>query len=178
MNRRAAPHRGIDAHYGQGDDSQPSKTQLKRASHDLQKLGQAIAALPQDKLDRIAMPEPLRDAIEMLRRTRSHEGRRRQLQYVGKLMRNADEPALREALAAETIGSARESLALHEAERWRNEMIDDDDAVARWLAAHPQADAQALRQLVQAARRDRKAADQRQAASARALFRFIKPLLS
>jgi ribosomal 50S subunit-associated protein YjgA (DUF615 family) len=129
-----APHRGVDVHYGDfGDedttDRRPSKTRLKQQSHDLQDLGVAVAALPADRLAAIDMPDNLRDAIETYRRTRSHEGRRRQMQYVGKLMRSADEAALREAVAAATLGSAKETLALHEAERWRAELVASDDAL-------------------------------------------------
>src|SRR5690606_6038928 len=107
MARRAAPHRGIDTHYGDDDESQarPSKTQLKQQSHELQKLGEAVAELSAERLAAVPMPEALRLAIGELRRTKSHEGRRRQLQYVGKLMRSADEAALREAVAAATLGS-------------------------------------------------------------------------
>ena len=65
----------------------PSKTQRKRDSHELQHLGEALAALPDERLARLELPEGLADALREYRRTRSHEGRRRQLQYVGKLMR-------------------------------------------------------------------------------------------
>ena len=66
MTRRAAPHRGIDAHYGdpaEVDDDRPSKTQLKQQSHDLQKLGQALGELSDDQFNRTDMPEALRDAL-------------------------------------------------------------------------------------------------------------------
>ncbi len=182
MARPAAPHRGIDIHYGEAEavDLRPSKTRLKQKSHDLQALGVAVAALPDERLAAIAMPEPLRDAIEEFRRTRSHEGRRRQMQYVGKLMRSADEDALREAVAAATLGSAKETLALHEAERWRAELIADDDALPRWLQAHPDTDTQQLRSLVRAARRDASGLvpEARQPKSFRELFQFIRPLLT
>src|SRR4051794_19984061 len=114
MSKRAAPHRGIDVHYGEAEveDSRPSKTRLKQQSHDLQELGVALAALSDERLAKIEMPESLRDAIEEFRKTRSHEGRRRQMQYVGKLMRSADEAALREAVAEATVGSAQETLRL------------------------------------------------------------------
>ena len=162
MARRAAPHRGIDTHYGdasaEGDDaeaeSRPSKTQLKQQSQALQTLGLALSELSAERFAAIDMPEGLRGAIAEFRRKKSHEGRRRQLQYVGKLMRSADEAALREALAAATLGSARETLALHEAERWRAELIAGDDALTRWQQAHPDTDTQQLRSLVRAARRD------------------------
>ncbi len=185
MSRRAAPHRGIDVHYGDDDsgdaaDDRPSKTQLKQQSHALQKLGEQLAGLSDDRLARTEMPEPLRDAIEALRRTRSHEGRRRQLQYVGKLMRSADEAPLREAVAEAELGSARQALLLHEMERWRNELIASDDTLTRWLQAHPQTDAQQLRSLVRAARRDSAAlsVEDRQPRSVRDLFQFIKPFIT
>jgi ribosome-associated protein len=185
MARRAAPHRGldtaeIDALAGDDDtDARPSKTERKAASHDLQKLGLALAELSDARLAATAMPEGLRDAIEQFRRTRTHEGRRRQLQYVGKLMRGVDDAPLREAVAEAQLGSARETLALHEAERWRAELIADDDALTRWLQAHPDTDAQRLHSLVRAARRDAAALppEQRQPKSYRELFQFLKPLL-
>jgi len=187
MARRAAPHRGIDIHYGAaaGDaedadaDLRPSKTQLKQKSHELQALGLAVSELSAERLAAIEMPDALRGAIVEFRRTRSHEGRRRQLQFVGKLMRAADEATLREAVAAATLGSARETLALHEAERWRAELVAGDDALARWLQAHPDTDTQRLRSLVRAARRDAAAMapEARQPKSFRELFQFIKPMI-
>ena len=190
MARRAAPHRGIDVHYGEplafdqeGLPTRPSKTRLKQQAHDLQALGVAVAALSADRLTALNIPEPLRDAIGEYRRTKSHEGRRRQMQLVGKLMRSADEALLREAVAEATLGSARETLALHEAERWRAELVADDDALTRWMQAHPNSDAQQLRSLVRAARRDAAkpplpGQDTRQPKSFRDLFQLIKPSLA
>ena len=122
----------------------------------------------------------LREAIVEYRRTRSHEGRRRQMQYVGKLMRSADADALREAVAEAKLGSARETLLLHEAERWRDELLADDAAQTRWMATHPGCDAQQLRSLVRAARRDAAGldAEARHPRSFRELFQFLKPHLS
>lgn len=182
MTRRAAPHRGLELPYGGGndadDDDRPSKTQLKQKSHDLQALGVELAALSDERLAATEMPEALRDAIEEYRRTRSHEGRRRQMQYVGKLMRSADEAVLREAVAAAALGSARETLKLHEVERWRGELIADDAALDRWVQAHPETDVQRLRSLVRAARRDAAASvEQRQTKNFRELFQFLKPFI-
>ncbi|MFO1328646.1 MAG: ribosome biogenesis factor YjgA [Rubrivivax sp.] len=180
MSRRPAPHRGVDAHYGDGaGDDRPSKTQLKAQSHDLQKLGLQLTELSSEQLAAADMPETLRDALETYRRTKSHEGRRRQMQYVGKLMRSADEGPLREAVAAATLGSAQDTLRLHEAERWRAELIADDDALTRWMAAHPDTDAQQLRSLVRAARRDTATIgpEDRQPRAVRELFQFIKPYI-
>ena len=186
MARRAAPHRGIDVHYGDAPDAsdsdaddRPSKTQLKQQSHDLQKLGLELAALSDDTLDAVDMPESLRDALAEFRRTKSHEGRRRQLQYVGKLMRGADADALREAVATATLGSAQNALALHVVEHWRAELIAGDEAMTRWMAEHPETDTQELRSLVRAARRDAAglAPEARQPKSFRDLFQYLKPYL-
>ena len=184
MARKAAPHRGIDVHYGEplafdehGEPTRPSKTRLKQQSQDLQVLGVAVTELSSDRLAAIDMPEALRDAIDQFRRTKSFEGRRRQMQLVGKLMRNADEEGLREAVAAAKLGTAKETLALHETERWRAELIADDDALTRWMLAHADTDSQQMRSLVRAARRDAVSAatDGRQPRSHRDLFQFIKP---
>jgi len=83
-------------------------------------------------------------------------------------------------VAAFALGSAKDTLALHEAERWREALIDDDEALTRWMAEHPDTDAQRLRSLVRAARRDRAALtpEQRQPRSFRELFQFIRPLIT
>jgi len=126
----------------------------------------------------LTMPDGLRDAIAEYKRTRSFEGRRRQLQYIGKQMRFADEAPLREAVAAFKLGSARDTLTLHEAERWRDELVADDEALTRWAAECPGSDLQRLRSLVRAARKDAAAApEQRNGRGYRELFQFIKPWL-
>lgn len=159
-------------------DARPSKSQLKRDMIELQALGEALAELPPQRLAATAMPEGLRSAIEEYRRTRSHEGRRRQMQYIGKLMRQADAEPLREAVAAVRLGSARDTLLLHEAERWRAELVADDAALERWAHTYPQSDLQQLRSLVRAARADAATdAGQRHGRGWRALFQFVKPFV-
>ena len=161
---------GADSDFGR-----PSKTRLKKESHELQDLGQALVELPDKRLDELEMDESLREAIREYKRTRSHEGRRRQMQYVGKLMRRADVEPLREAVAAMQLGQAKDALALHEAERWRTELIASDDALTRWTAAHPSSDVQQLRSLVRAARKDAAVApEQRSGRAYRDLFKFIR----
>ncbi|MBP6899805.1 MAG: DUF615 domain-containing protein [Burkholderiaceae bacterium] len=160
------------------DAGRPSKTRLKQQAHDLQQLGAELAALPQSRLDDTPMPDALREAIAEYRRTRSHEGRRRQLQFIGKQMRFADEAPLREVVAQFKLGAAKDALALHEAERWRDALIADPDALTRWIAQFPDSDLQQLRSLVRTARADAAAApEQRSGRGYRALFQFIKPYL-
>ncbi|AMO21978.1 ribosome biogenesis factor YjgA [Ramlibacter tataouinensis] len=134
-----------------------SKTDLKRESEQLQKLGEALLTLRQDLMDGLALPDKLSDALEETKRITNFEGRRRQLQFVGKLMRGLDEEtlqAVRDALEVQQKGSAADAIALHEAEKWRDELITDEDALQRWLAAHPGTDTQQLRALIRQARKD------------------------
>lgn len=185
---RAADASGVDAPDADeppGDAAafglvdRPSKTRRKQDSHELQALGQALSELPEARLAALPMPEILRDALLELRRTRTHEGRRRQLQYVGKLMHRADPEPLREAVAAMQLGSARETLALHQAEHWRAALIADDEALGRWARAHPDDDLQHLRSLVRAARRDAAASpEQRSGRAFRELFRHVRERLA
>jgi ribosome-associated protein len=157
---------------------QPSKTQLKQQMLALQQLGQQLTELPAERLRALELPERLRDAIEEFKRTRSHEGRRRQLQFIGKLMRTVDPEPLRAALDAHALGPARESLRLHEAERWRLELVSDERAAARWAQAFPHSDLARLRTLIGAAQREQQVGDgQRHGRAWRTLFQFIKPHL-
>ncbi len=180
MSQRPAPGRtpARDADTPFDDEGRPSKTQLKREAHELQQLGRDLAEMPESRLLAVAMPENLRDAVLEMRRTRSHEGRRRQMQYVGKLMRQADAGPLREAVAQIKLGTALNSLQLHEAERWREELLADDDALTRWANDWPESDLQQLRALVRQARQQRLAEalpgqGQRQGRAYRELFRFV-----
>jgi len=157
----------------------PSKTRRKQQAHDLQSLGEDLVELPASRLVGLPMPEVLRDAIAQFHRTRTFEGKRRQLQYIGKQMRFADEAPLREAVAHFKLGSAKDTLTLHEAERWRDELVTDDEALTRWAADFPGSDLQQLRSLVRAARKDAAAApEQRNGRGYRELFQFVKPWLS
>jgi ribosome-associated protein len=156
----------------------PSKSARKRDAHELQSLGEALVELPADRLAALAIGDSLRNAIDEYRRTRSHEGRRRQMQLIGKLMRNEEVEPLREAVADYKLGGARDALALHQAERWRAELVAGDEAVDRWMASHPQSDRQQLRALVRNARKDAGLPpEQRHGRAWRELFQWIKPRL-
>ena len=153
----------------------PSKTRLKQESHALQELGEAVVALPDARLDGLGIAEQLLDAIRTFKKTRTHEGRRRQMQYIGKLMRVHDVEPIRQAVADMQLGRAKDSLALHQAERWRAELIADDAAATKWIAAHPTTDAQQLRSLIRAARKDAALVPEKRSGRAfRELFQFIK----
>ena len=156
------------------DGSAPSRNELKKQMQDLQELGEAVAALPVDRLDKLPIDERLRDAIDELRRTRSFEGKRRQLQYIGKLMKAEDPAPLREAVASYRVGSATDTLALHQAEYWRDQLLAGDDALQKWVEAYPATDIQQLRSLVRSARKEKLEPGERHGRSYRDLFRLVK----
>ena len=185
MSRRPAPGRSpaseADAPFD--DEGRPSKSERKRASHLLQTLGDEVAALPASRLNALTLPDNLREAIRELHRTKSHEGRRRQLQFIGKLMRQVDPGPLQEAVANFKLGGAQDALALHQAERWREELLADDTALTRWMAEHPDTEAQPLRALIRQARIEARpdagaGAAVRQGRHYRDLFQFIKTHLT
>jgi ribosome-associated protein len=160
--------------------TKPSKSMLKRESHDLQQLGKDLLAMPDSRLDDIGMPERLRDALSAWKKTRSFEGKRRQLQFIGKVMRGVDAEPLREAVAAFQMGHARNTLTLHQAEAWRAELLaeNEKDAVTRWAQTYPEADLQQLRALIRNARKDAAAApEQRSGRAFRELFQYIKAVM-
>jgi len=162
-----------------GADTAPSKSELKRQMHALQELGLALAGLPDDRLAAAPMPEALREAFYEFKRTRSHEGRRRQMQYIGKLMRRCDPAPLRQAVADFQLGGAQDTLRLHQTEQWRERLIANPDAITDWMQRFPQSDLPRLRTLVHAAQRDAAAApEQRHGRGYRDLFQFIKPWLN
>lgn len=136
---------------------EPSKTELKKESTELQKLGEDLLTLRSDLFERLDLSESLQGALDQARRITNFEGRRRQIQYVGKLMRQLDPEVLqsvRDALEEQRNGSAQQTLALHAAEKWRDDLIADDDALQAWLQSHPETDVQQLRALIRQARKD------------------------
>ena len=129
----------------------PSKTQLKRAMSELQDLGNALMELPDSKLDSLELGERLRDALAELKRLRSHEARRRHMQFIGKLLRDTDAESLRQAV----LGHRRDNAhALQEAEAWRGRLLASDDEFTAWMERFPSTDPQPLRTLIRNTRRE------------------------
>lgn len=134
----------------------PSKTQLKAEADEKQALGEALLTLRVDLMARLDLPEKLLDAIAQAKKITNFEGKRRQMQFIGKLMRPLDPEPIRAAIDEQKNGSAQLTLALHLAEQWRDKLIASDDALGDWLAEHPDTDSQQLRALVRQARKDAK----------------------
>lgn len=181
MPRRAAPGRQPPSLPDEAL-GRVSKSQLKRDATALQKLGAELAAMPDARLQALDLDPTLSEALAELERTRSHEGRRRQLQYVGKLMRKVDAAPLEQAVAQWKLGGAMDALELHQAELWRERLLAHDDALTEFGTQFPQADLQPVRALVRQARLQTLSPSepgqpQRQGKAYRDLFRRLRAVL-
>jgi ribosome-associated protein len=165
-----------------------SKTDLKRESTELLQLGEALLTLRADLMQGLALPEKLADAVAEAKRITNFEGKRRQMQYIGKLMRGLDEDSLqsvRDALEEQQKGSATEALSLHQAEQWRDKLIASEEALEQWQRAYPGTDTQQLRALIRQARKDvqpdaesvSKGLAPRQGRAYREIFQLVKEQL-
>lgn len=152
-----------------------SKTKRKQAMHALQDMGAELVKLPANKLEKLPLPDDLRQAVEDCRRFTKHEAIRRQMQYIGRLMRGIDPEPIARQLAAWKGESNEEKALLHRIERWRDRLLEHDDALTDFLRDYPEADATQFRQLIRNARHE--AAQGKPPKSSRALFRLIRDSL-
>ncbi|MDP2008435.1 MAG: ribosome biogenesis factor YjgA [Pseudomonadota bacterium] len=160
----------------------PSKTQLKAEADEKQALGEALLTLRADLMAKLDLPEKLLDAIAEAKKITNFEGKRRQMQFIGKLMRPLDTEPIRAAIDEQANGSAQLTLALHLAEQWRDKLIASDDALGDWLTEHPDTDSQQLRALIRQARKDAKpekpGAAPRHGKSYREIFQLVRETLA
>ena len=136
-----------------------TRTDLKRESTELQKLGEDLLTLRAELMTRLALPEKLTEAVAEAKRISNFEGKRRQMQFIGKLMRKLEATQLdgiRTALIEQHTPSALETQTLHQAEIWRDRLVNEDDALGQWITLSPSTDSQQLRALVRQARKDAK----------------------
>lgn len=143
-----------------GLDPDKTKTELKVASTELQELGEALIGLRSELRKKLDVSDLLKDAIDEFNRITNFEGKRRQGQFIGKLMRRLDATqiqSIRDALEQQRTGNSTENAALHAAEIWRERLLVEDEAVTAWLSEFPETDIQQLRSLVRQARKDRAA---------------------
>lgn len=127
--------------------SGPSKSQRKRESTALQDLGAELVALSKDRLAKIDMPERLRDALLEAQRITKHEARRRQMQYIGKIMRDVEAAPLRAAMDEINGVSKAATIRQHQLERLRTRLMEDEAVFSEVAREYPGADMQHLRQL-------------------------------
>ncbi len=170
-----------------------SRTDRKKDSDDRQDLGVELLTLRNELIVRLNtqghMTDQLREALAEARRITNFEGKRRQMQYVGKLMRKLSEEsieAVKDALNEQRMGSTKDTLALHLAESWRDRLLAEDTALQEWMNDYPTTDSQQMRALVRQARKDdvtskadiAKGLLPRQSRSYREIFQLIKEQLN
>jgi ribosome-associated protein len=153
-----------------------SKTRRKTEMHDLQSLGETLVQLSAPRLSELGLPERLADAIEQARGIRKHEARRRQMQYIGRLMRDVDPEPIRARLAQWGTAPAAEKARLAAVERWRERLLADSAALDQLCATAPHADRARLSALVLRVQGERARAAPPHAF--RELFRVLNTLLS
>ncbi len=155
----------------------PSKSQLKREMTALQKLGETLVEAPRDRVKRVPMPEDVLDAILECQQITAHEGRRRQMQFVGKKMRTLTEDevaAIQKAVDSWRGASKSETAVLHLIERQRERLLADDDALTDFRTKHPELDIQHLRTLIRNARKEQ--AENKPPKAYREIFQILKSL--
>ncbi len=152
-----------------------SRTKKKKEAENLQALGERLANLPADQLDDMDLPGEIRRAVAFAKTIKKRGALRRQMQYIGKLMRKYDPEPIREALRHIELGSYKKAVAFKELERWRDELTAGSvTLIEDILKKRPGADRQRLSQLARNARNE--ALKNKPPKAARALFRYLKEI--
>lgn len=156
-------------------DLPPSKTKIKKQMHDLQDLGEELVGLSKEHLAEIDIPDNLRDAVREVKKIKSFGAIKRQMQYIGKLMRDID-PVPIQAKLSEWNGTSRQHIAwLHQVERWRDRLLEQPDSLTELLAAYPGADVQQLRTLIRNAIKEKELG--KPAKNYREIFQILRAII-
>ena len=152
-----------------------SKSEIKRDAEQLKKLGAKLVELTQTNLEKIPLDEILLDAVELAQRLQK-EAKRRQLQYIGKLLRNIDVEPIQEALDKLENKHNQQQVILHKLELLRDELIDKgDDALTDLFNSYPQTDRQHLRNLIRSAQKEKE--QNKPPKAYREIFQYLKELM-
>lgn len=159
------------------DDSIPiiSKTKLKAEADAMQAIGKKLVDLPKDKLLKLNLPEALFEAVIEAKRITANGAIRRQMQYLGRLMRDIDPAPIVDQLQRWEGKHNEENARFHGMERWRTRLLSDAQAVSEFLMRYPQADSQQLRTLIRNVQRDEAA--NKPPKSSRELFKLIREIV-
>jgi ribosome-associated protein len=152
-----------------------SKSQIKRELHALQKIGERLIELSSEQIGKIDIPEDLREAVLFAQTMKKREARRRQLQYIGSLMRHVDPDPILKTLETISHHRRRKVQTFHQIETWRDRLIEgNNELVEELLERFPHADRRQFSQLIRNARKEKEG--ERTSRFSRALFRFLKEL--
>ena len=151
-----------------------SKSEIKRDAEELKRLGAELVDLGKNALDKIPLDERLRAEIELAQRIKK-EGRRRQLQLIGKIMRSMDVEPIRQALDKLKNRHNQQVALFHKLEMLRDRLIEQgDEAMTDVIALYPHADRQQLRSMIRNAQKEK--AGNKPPKSARQIFQYLREL--
>ena len=152
-----------------------SKSEIKRDAEDLKQLGEKLVNLTKANLTKVPLDDSLKDAIELAQRLQK-EARRRQLQYIGKLLRSIDAEPIREALEKIENKHNQQQAMLHKLEILRDELVAKGDvALTDLLNEHPSADRQQLRNVIRAAQKEKE--QNKPSKAYREIYQILKTLI-
>ncbi len=157
-------------------DTTPSKTQRKKDMHALQRIGEQLVELDAHKLAEFDLPEILSDAIQQARGMHKHGARRRQLQYIGRLMREVDALPIQQKLESWHQTSVQQTARLHQLERWRERLLNDENALTEFAQKYPHADLQRFNLLIRNTKKEKAA--NKPAKNFRLLFQELQATIS
>ncbi len=158
----------------QYEEDYKSKTQLKREVEALQIVGAKLIGQKPEVLAKLPLSDELRAAIHESSRIKQNEAKRRHLQYIGKLMRDADVEQIQLLIDRQEAGTKAYTQHFHKLESWRDRLIKDDSQIQKFCTEYPDADRQHLRQLTRNSRHE--AEQGKPPASSRKLFKYIRDL--
>ncbi|MDP2832463.1 MAG: ribosome biogenesis factor YjgA [Pseudomonadota bacterium] len=161
-----------DEDHDESGDSPISKTRRKNEMNALQDLGVELVKLSRERLEKMDLPDRLLTELLEAQRLTANGAIRRQMQLIGKLMRDVESDPIAEQLALIKGESTAAKTEFHALEQWRERLLQDDAALTEWLARYPDADAQQMRQLIRNARKE--AAESKPPKSSRQLFRLLR----
>lgn len=153
----------------------PSKTKIKKQMHELRDLGKELSELGKDQLAQLDIPDTLREALREMKNINTFGAQRRQIQYIGKLMRDVDPVPIIAKLDTWKGKSQHHVAYMHQLERWRERLLESEDALTELLSAHPEADAQRLRTLIRNAQKEMKM--QKPAKNYREIFQVLREII-
>ncbi|MGA8862828.1 MAG: ribosome biogenesis factor YjgA [Gallionella sp.] len=170
--------RGLRSQPAEVDEEEelpPSKTKVKKQMHELRDLGKELTELGKDQIAQLDIPETLREALLEMKNINKFGAQRRQIQYIGKLMREVDPAPIIAKLDAWKGKSQHHVAYMHQLERWRDRLLESDGALTELLAAHPEADAQRLRTLIRNAHKEMEA--QKPHRNYREIFQVLREII-
>ena len=167
--------RNQPAEVDEQEELPPSKTKVKKQMHELRDLGKELTELGKDQIAQLDIPETLREALREMKNINKFGAQRRQIQYIGKLMRDVDPAPIIARLDAWKGKSQHHVAYMHQLERWRDRLLESEDALTELLSAHPQADAQRLRTLIRNAQKEMEA--QKPPRNYREIFQVLREII-